>query len=180
MLKLHSLAPSIHRAGRLVTQTHNTIRLRRHPKAQIKWCRTLASRKYHFEKRPKLMQRRLRTTGIIQTTKMLGRAAMQRILMASTIAMIATAVSAQQPTDAQRSAIRLACRSDYMAHCAKCPDICAYWPQILIACADLVGGDGFTYGIRPSPRSRRERCRHALEWPSALVDGSQYKDGLAA
>jgi hypothetical protein len=67
------------------------------------------------------MKRRLRTTGIIQTTKMLGRAAMQRILMAGTIAVIATAVSAQQPTDAQRSAIRLACRSDYMAHCAGVP-----------------------------------------------------------
>jgi hypothetical protein len=34
---------------------------------------------------------------------------------------MATPALAQQPTDAQRSAIRSACRSDYMAHCASVP-----------------------------------------------------------
>jgi cysteine rich repeat protein len=69
-----------------------------------------------------LIQRRLRNDRkIIQMINMLRRAAMQRILMAGAIAVVATPSFAQQPTDAQRSAIRSACRSDYMAHCASVP-----------------------------------------------------------
>jgi hypothetical protein len=37
------------------------------------------------------------------------------------LAMMATPVFAQAPTDAQREAIRSACRSDYMAHCSSVP-----------------------------------------------------------
>ncbi|MDB5611014.1 MAG: hypothetical protein JWP25_7914 [Bradyrhizobium sp.] len=46
---------------------------------------------------------------------------MQRIWMTVTIAFVAAPALAQQPTDAQRSAIRSACRSDYMAHCSSVP-----------------------------------------------------------
>jgi hypothetical protein len=53
--------------------------------------------------------------------EMLGRAAVQRILLAGAIAVVATPAFSQQPTDAQRSAIRSACRSDYVAHCASVP-----------------------------------------------------------
>ena len=35
--------------------------------------------------------------------------------------MMATPVVAQAPTDAQREAIRSACRSDYIAHCSSVP-----------------------------------------------------------
>jgi cysteine rich repeat protein len=52
---------------------------------------------------------------------MLRRDAVQRTLMAVAIAVVATPAFSQQPTDAQRSAIRSACRSDYMAHCASVP-----------------------------------------------------------
>src|ERR1700731_3617192 len=34
---------------------------------------------------------------------------------------VATPASSQSPTDAQRSAIRSQCRSDYQAHCASIP-----------------------------------------------------------
>jgi hypothetical protein len=37
------------------------------------------------------------------------------------LVMMATPVFAQAPTDAQREAIRSACRSDYMAHCSSVP-----------------------------------------------------------
>jgi hypothetical protein len=37
------------------------------------------------------------------------------------LVMMATPVVAQAPTDAQREAIRSACRSDYMAHCSSVP-----------------------------------------------------------
>jgi hypothetical protein len=41
--------------------------------------------------------------------------------LATTIFMVVTPAYSQAPTDAQRSAIRSACRSDYEAHCASVP-----------------------------------------------------------
>jgi hypothetical protein len=41
--------------------------------------------------------------------------------LATTIFMVATPAFSQAPTDAQRSAIRSECRSDYEAHCASIP-----------------------------------------------------------
>jgi hypothetical protein len=55
---------------------------------------------------------------MIRTSK---RNAARRILMAALLVAAATPALAQQPTDAQRSAIRSACRSDYMAHCSSVP-----------------------------------------------------------
>ena len=43
------------------------------------------------------------------------------ILVAPILLAIAAPVFAQAPTDAQRNAIRSACRSDYMAHCSSVP-----------------------------------------------------------
>src|SRR3982074_2343963 len=40
---------------------------------------------------------------------------------APTIFMVVTPAYSQAPTDAQRSAIRSACRADYEAHCASVP-----------------------------------------------------------
>jgi hypothetical protein len=45
----------------------------------------------------------------------------KRISMAAAIVVAATPAFAQAPTDAQREAIRSACRSDYMAHCSSVP-----------------------------------------------------------
>jgi hypothetical protein len=55
---------------------------------------------------------------MIRTSK---RNAARRILMAAFLVAAAAPALAQQPTDAQRSAIRSACRSDYMAHCSSVP-----------------------------------------------------------
>jgi hypothetical protein len=41
--------------------------------------------------------------------------------LAAATFMLATPVSAQAPTDAQRAAIKSECRSDYMAHCSSIP-----------------------------------------------------------
>src|SRR3979411_2008438 len=41
--------------------------------------------------------------------------------LATTIFMVVTPALSQAPTDAQRSAIRSECRSDYEAHCASIP-----------------------------------------------------------
>src|ERR1700720_2350760 len=41
--------------------------------------------------------------------------------LATAIFMVATPAFSQAPTDAQRSAIRSECRSDYQAHCASIP-----------------------------------------------------------
>src|ERR1700719_2297827 len=41
--------------------------------------------------------------------------------LATAMFMVATPAFSQAPTDAQRSAIRSACRSDYQAHCASIP-----------------------------------------------------------
>lgn len=49
------------------------------------------------------------------------RVAMSWIVLAATMVLITPPASAQAPTNAQRSAIRSACRSDYMAHCASVP-----------------------------------------------------------
>jgi hypothetical protein len=54
-------------------------------------------------------------------TRTLKRNAVQRFLMAAAFVVAATPAFAQQPTDAQRSAIRSACRSDYVAHCSSVP-----------------------------------------------------------
>jgi hypothetical protein len=50
--------------------------------------------------------------------KMSGHASTLAALTAAAIVSLATPVFSQAPTDAQRSAIRSACRSDYMAHCS--------------------------------------------------------------
>ena len=55
---------------------------------------------------------------MIRTSK---RHAAQRILTVAFLVAAAAPALAQQPTDAQRSAIRSACRSDYMAHCSSVP-----------------------------------------------------------
>jgi hypothetical protein len=52
--------------------------------------------------------------------KMLGLVAAQGAIAAGAIVISASAF-AQAPTDAQREAIRSACRSDYMAHCSSVP-----------------------------------------------------------
>src|SRR5271156_4668932 len=51
----------------------------------------------------------------------LSRAAALWILMVAVGIAIATSAYSQAPTDAQRSAIRAECRSDYEAHCASIP-----------------------------------------------------------
>jgi hypothetical protein len=51
----------------------------------------------------------------------LSRAAALSMLMATACIAIATSAYSQAPTDAQRSAIRAECRSDYEAHCASIP-----------------------------------------------------------
>jgi hypothetical protein len=51
----------------------------------------------------------------------LGRAAALSISLATVGIAIATPACSQAPTDAQRSAIRAECRSDYQAHCASVP-----------------------------------------------------------
>ena len=43
------------------------------------------------------------------------------VLIATSLIVIANPAAAQQPTTAQRDAIRSACRSDYEAHCASVP-----------------------------------------------------------
>ncbi|MGM4876635.1 cysteine rich repeat-containing protein [Bradyrhizobium sp. 956_D2_N1_5] len=48
----------------------------------------------------------------------LKHASTRRALLAATLFATATGAFAQTPTDAQKSAIRSACRSDFMAHCA--------------------------------------------------------------
>jgi hypothetical protein len=54
-------------------------------------------------------------------TNPLRRNTAQRIWMVAALVVVAAPAFAQQPTDAQRSAIRSACRSDYMAHCSSVP-----------------------------------------------------------
>src|ERR1700734_3475323 len=51
----------------------------------------------------------------------LSRAAARWMLMETAGIAIATPAYSQAPTDAQRSAIRAECRSDYEAHCASVP-----------------------------------------------------------
>ena len=46
---------------------------------------------------------------------------MRRVPFATAIFMVVTPAFSQAPTDAQRSAIRAECRSDYEAHCASIP-----------------------------------------------------------
>lgn len=48
----------------------------------------------------------------------LKHASTRRALLAATLFATATGAFAQAPTEAQKSAIRSACRSDFMAHCA--------------------------------------------------------------
>jgi hypothetical protein len=55
---------------------------------------------------------------MIRTSK---RNTARRIWMIAVLVAAAAPALAQQPTDAQRSAIRSACRSDYMAHCSSVP-----------------------------------------------------------
>src|ERR1700729_2890338 len=51
----------------------------------------------------------------------LGRAATLGASLAAIAFAVATPAFSQAPTDAQRSAIRAECRSDYQAHCASIP-----------------------------------------------------------
>jgi hypothetical protein len=60
------------------------------------------------------------TKGFLQMFKTLGRVAARGAILAGAIVTSASAF-AQAPTDAQREAIRSACRSDYMAHCSSVP-----------------------------------------------------------
>lgn len=53
-----------------------------------------------------------------QMFNMLNDVATRRALLAAAFFAIATPALAQAPTDAQKSAIRSSCRSDYQAHCA--------------------------------------------------------------
>jgi hypothetical protein len=48
-------------------------------------------------------------------------AALQSLLILASAIAVTSAAFAQAPTDAQRSAIRSACRSDYIAHCSSVP-----------------------------------------------------------
>jgi hypothetical protein len=99
--------------------------------------------------------------------KILGRAAVQRILLAGAIAAVATAAFAQQPTDAQRSAIRSACRSDYMAHCASVPP----------------GGMESLQCLRKNMSSLSSSCQRAvsaIEAPAAPAAASEKSQAPAA
>jgi hypothetical protein len=58
---------------------------------------------------------------LTQMIDRLGRAAALSISLATVGIAIATPAYSQAPTDAQRSAIRAECRSDYQAHCASVP-----------------------------------------------------------
>jgi hypothetical protein len=58
--------------------------------------------------------------GFLQMFKTLGLVAVQGAMLVGAI-VISASVFAQAPTDAQREAIRSACRSDYMAHCSSVP-----------------------------------------------------------
>src|SRR5580704_18022817 len=62
-----------------------------------------------------------KTMGALQMIRTPKRNAARRILMVAFLVAAAAPALAQQPTDAQRSAIRSACRSDYMAHCSSVP-----------------------------------------------------------
>jgi hypothetical protein len=62
-----------------------------------------------------------RLTGIREIQMIEAAKWAQRISMATAIVVVTTPAFAQAPTDAQRSAIRSACRSDYMAHCSSVP-----------------------------------------------------------
>jgi hypothetical protein len=58
--------------------------------------------------------------GFLQMFKTLGLVAARGAILAGAMVTSASAF-AQAPTDAQREAIRSACRSDYMAHCSSVP-----------------------------------------------------------
>src|SRR5712691_1811271 len=59
--------------------------------------------------------------GFFQMIKMLSRTAALFASTATVIFAVAMPAFSQAPTDAQRSAIRSECRSDYEAHCASIP-----------------------------------------------------------
>jgi hypothetical protein len=59
--------------------------------------------------------------GLTQMIDTLRRAAALWVSLASVGIVLATPAYSQAPTDAQRSAIRAECRSDYEAHCASVP-----------------------------------------------------------
>src|SRR5258708_116226 len=85
-----------------------------------------------FQNSLRLKRRLKRQQGFIQMTNMLRREAALWASLAmfslttmftvvTTIFMVVTPAFSQAPTDAQRSAIRSECRSDYEAHCASIP-----------------------------------------------------------
>jgi len=57
----------------------------------------------------------------LKMIRMLTRGAVQGGLLAVAVTMMAATAVAQQPTEAQRDAIRSDCRSDYIAHCSSVP-----------------------------------------------------------
>jgi hypothetical protein len=59
--------------------------------------------------------------GFIQMIKALSRTAAPSAQAAAVLLALATPAFSQAPTDAQRTAIRSACRSDYQAHCSSIP-----------------------------------------------------------
>jgi hypothetical protein len=63
----------------------------------------------------------LQRKGFLQMFNMLKRAAALCASIATISLTVATPAFSQAPTDAQRSAIRSECRSDYEAHCASIP-----------------------------------------------------------
>jgi hypothetical protein len=60
------------------------------------------------------------TKGFHQMFKTLGRVVARGAMLAGAL-VVSVSAFAQAPTDAQREAIRSACRSDYMAHCSSVP-----------------------------------------------------------
>jgi hypothetical protein len=59
--------------------------------------------------------------GVVTMISTLKRWGALWMLMATVLFALVPPAFSQQPTDAQRSAIRSACRSDYQAHCASVP-----------------------------------------------------------
>jgi hypothetical protein len=64
---------------------------------------------------------RLEQEGLLQMINILRHIAARSAATAVVAVLFAGAVHAQAPTEAQRSAIRSQCRSDYMAHCSSVP-----------------------------------------------------------
>jgi hypothetical protein len=82
--------------------------------------RQISSRPFRFLFQ---LERRLprQQQGFVQMMNPSGRAVALRVFAAGAILTFATPTFSQAPTEAQRSAIKSECRSDYMAHCSDVP-----------------------------------------------------------